>query len=244
MKPDFSHRYYRHMLQSALDDGREFLLFTEFDPVKHERVVILRHDIDLCLYSAAALARIEHEMGVRATYFIRLNSTFYNPFSQHEFPLLQEIVSLGHAIGLHFDPSFYEAQSIEMIEGIKREKTALSSMLGTDIEAISQHRPFSLGMQQQYDQPEFQYFAYHPRFTEDCKYISESSQRWREGDLIHHLPQHPRIQLLVHPVWWREQHMPWQECLQLIADNHCKYVSEKADILVGRYQDYLNKLAS
>ena len=154
---NFSYGYYQYMLECALAANRQFLFFTEFDPTLHSHVVLLRHDIDISLQSAVKMARFEHSMGVKATYFIRLNSTFYNPFSQHEFPLLQEIINLGHDIGLHFDPSFYQNAGLDLLEGVRREKNALGSMLGQEVNAISQHRPFSLGIKNLENEPLFRF---------------------------------------------------------------------------------------
>lgn len=238
---DFSYGYYRFMLEAVKRDGRPFLSFTEFDPASHPRAFLLRHDIDICLESAVRMARIEHELGVRAIYFLRLNSTFYNPFSQHEFPLVQELVRLKHDIGLHFDPSFYLASGWDVAKGIAIEKAALSAMLNVPVHAISQHRPVSLGMQYEALGEHVWHYAYHPRYTKDCKYISESAQRWREGDVIRHLARHPRLQCLVHPIWWNETHTPWQQCLKNAADRGVSRIHGKCELLLTRYQDYLNK---
>lgn len=242
MTSEFSYSQYRDMLQHALDRGFTFLFFTEFEPEQNNRTVLLRHDIDVSLEAASVMARIEKEMGIKATYFIRLNSTFYNPFGQRDYPLLREIRDLGHDIGLHFDPKFYVDNGLELIEGIRREREILSTALNMPIMALSQHRPFSLGMSNFDDERGvFDYYAYAPRFTEGCKYISESCQRWREGDLSENIDQYSRLQVLIHPAWWGEDHKNWEDILRTLQESMSGTASDKVDILIKRYRSYLDQ---
>lgn len=240
MSGPFTYEHYGRMIRSALELGREFLLFTEFDADRHEKVVLLRHDIDVSLDAAGAMADVEAETGVRATYFIRLNSTFYNPFSQKEYPVLKRIVDHGHDIGLHFDPAFYQANGMEVLDGIRREKAALEGMIGQPVSALSQHRPYSLGMEN-HDDELFRYFAYADPFVKDCKYISDSGMRWREGDMLENLDDYPRLQVLVHPAWWGETEIDWRTRLRSLGDVLDDRVRGKLEILVERYGAYLDK---
>lgn len=52
---------------------------------------------------ALALARIEAEHGVPATYFVQLSSRFYSAFEPEVAAVLRNIVALGHDMGLHFN---------------------------------------------------------------------------------------------------------------------------------------------
>ena len=62
---------------------------------------ILRHDVDLSLEAARATARLEHELGAHATYFMLTESVFYNLDSELGRETLAELRDLGHAVGLH-----------------------------------------------------------------------------------------------------------------------------------------------
>ncbi len=53
---------------------------------KKERIIILRHDVDLSLHHALKMARAEAEHGLRATYFVMLRSQFYNVLSEENLP--------------------------------------------------------------------------------------------------------------------------------------------------------------
>lgn len=59
--------------------------------------VILRHDVDLKPQNSLATARLEHELGWKATYYFRAV-----PESWDE-SIIREIASLGHEIGYHYE---------------------------------------------------------------------------------------------------------------------------------------------
>ena len=68
---------------------------------------LIRHDIDLSLTQAKEIANIENEMAVKSTYFIHLQNEFYNIFESKSQKIIQEILKLGHQIGVHFDINSY-----------------------------------------------------------------------------------------------------------------------------------------
>jgi hypothetical protein len=62
-----------------------------------ERVVLLRHDIDRRPGSALRMAQLEHEMELRATYYVRMTRAAFRPV------VLAEISALGHEVGYHYE---------------------------------------------------------------------------------------------------------------------------------------------
>ena len=79
----FDLTHYRELLDAARAGGYEWASFD-----RHPRAgdLYLRHDVDLSLEAALEMARIEHELGVRATYFLMTESGFYN-LDSHARPL-------------------------------------------------------------------------------------------------------------------------------------------------------------
>lgn len=59
--------------------------------------IILRHDIDRSPQRALDAARVEHRYNIRATYYFRFQRATYVP------DILDEIFSLGHEIGYHYE---------------------------------------------------------------------------------------------------------------------------------------------
>ena len=71
----FDLAHYRELLDAAAAGGYRFATF-EAEPQPGD--LLLRHDVDLSLEAALELARLEHERGARATYFLMTESVFYN----------------------------------------------------------------------------------------------------------------------------------------------------------------------
>ena len=68
---DFTLSTYRQLLTALQSCGYSFQTFEQFitDPV--EKVVIMRHDVDRLPGNALNMARLEHGMGIAATYYFR-----------------------------------------------------------------------------------------------------------------------------------------------------------------------------
>ena len=61
------------------------------------KTVVLRHDVDELAGNALKMARLEHELGVRATYYFRI-------VKQSNVPdVIKEIVRLDHEVGYHYE---------------------------------------------------------------------------------------------------------------------------------------------
>ena len=81
-------------------------------------VIGLRHDVDGNICAARTMARMEHDAGIRATYFVNHNDIYYswrderNQRHRRESSVYRyrEIQDLGHEMGLHYDmlSSFYD----------------------------------------------------------------------------------------------------------------------------------------
>jgi hypothetical protein len=62
-----------------------------------ERLLILRHDVDLKPQNSLATAKIEHELDIKGSYYFRMVPESYNV------DIIKEIASLGHEIGYHYE---------------------------------------------------------------------------------------------------------------------------------------------
>jgi len=109
---------------------------------EEERVVLLRHDIDQSLEQALRVARIEHEHGLRSTFFVWLTSPFYNVLDPAQSAIVRELVALGHQVGLHFDETAYAPEPCDELSApVSREADILSDLLGLAVRVVSLHRP-------------------------------------------------------------------------------------------------------
>jgi hypothetical protein len=188
----FTRSGYADLLAQALDAGYEFGFYDDVPDAP--RVCLLRHDVDADLGAAAELARIEHDAGVRATYFCMLRSPLYNLFARANVELVQEIVGFEHAIGLHYDVGVVPNAARTHDEQVVVEARALSDLLGLPIRVVSFHQPSANPRAAEIQTPGL-VSAYD---FDGFEYVSDTNKAEEFADL--ELP--PRVQLLVHPLWW------------------------------------------
>lgn len=177
----FDLRHYAELIEAAQAGGYRSALF-DHDPVPGD--LFLRHDVDLSLDAALRLARLEFQLGARATYFLMTESVFYNLGSEEGRSAIAELRELGHAVGLHacwpnavtdgrFDP--------------------VVAWHNPDAEYMAAPVPGLVNVME-------------PRFTADFAqtYRSDSNQSWRRGCPYEALRAgaFPWLQFLTHPEIW------------------------------------------
>jgi len=206
----FTYDYYKRTLQAALEKKYKFLMCKEHELIqKHEKIIILRHDVDYSLDNALKMATIESDLGISASYFIRMHSTHYNPLDYKNYKIIKKIASLGHEIGFHQEPDFsmifFENSRNEYV---KNQIQCFMNLFDIEICGVSTHEPARTGFQITNDNLNYfnlSYEAYCPSLTDNAKYISDSGCRWREGDMLNWINKgEDKLYVLTHPVWWYE----------------------------------------
>ena len=136
---DFTEQHYRQLLRTAKAAYR----FVTYDAIPWgTRFILWRHDLDFSINRAAALASIEAEEGVTATYFVNPRSEYYNPFEPGQVRLLRHILGHGHRLGLHFDAAFHGVEDEETLHSkVAQEARWLDETLGVRPDAFSFHNP-------------------------------------------------------------------------------------------------------
>lgn len=111
-KPTFTYQQYRQLLNEIIDERFIVLPLNEFkDSINDEKVMIcLRHDVDHHPFKALEMARIEHEYGFRATFYMLGTAVYSGIFHEgqyHKYACMSKIYSdidnLGSEIGIHND---------------------------------------------------------------------------------------------------------------------------------------------
>lgn len=206
---DWSYEYLRRLLAkvksqyalATLASAPEVLA----SPSSPARSAFIRHDVDVSLDRAQALAAHEQSWGVTATYHVMLSCPFYDVNDASSREALAAIRASGHEVGLHYHPTHDEATSpphaaAEEIEGACKR---LEDLLGEPVKSVSFHLPppgliggplHVAGRVNAYAAPLLAW------------YLSDSRGRWREGEPFVTLdsPRSACLQILVHPVWWGE----------------------------------------
>lgn len=204
---DFTEAHYRANVRTA----KAHYAFEPYGTRSDEPHVLWRHDIDCSPHRALALARIEAEEGVTATYCFLLHSDFYNLLETAVMRRVREILSYGHRLGLHFDPAVVRpADEAELECALTRERAILEDVFEAPVEAFSFHNPdISDADRFQQDAYAGMLSTYGASVQRDYHYVSDSNGYWRFKRLADVLGEHeqPRLHVLTHPEWWQAEAM-------------------------------------
>ena len=196
---------YAEMLLMFKSSGYHAVKFQDIDETDLDNKVVYRHDVDVAVEGALALARVEQKCGVASTYFFLLTSPLYNMLSKEIGDQVQEIVDLGHDIALHFNPYYYGPGALEHIGG---ELDIFGKFYPfANLEWISFHRPGAFADQlSQIQLPNGIRHTYEPVFFETLGYYSDSRGAWNYGHPSQSEKFRARkgMQVLTHPIWWYE----------------------------------------
>jgi hypothetical protein len=203
MTEQFSPRAYAALLDAFTDLGYRDMRFAQADPDQPH--LVLRHDLDMSLQAAEAIAEIEAGRGMQASYFVLLRTEMYNPMSRAGRRSLAIVAELGHEIGLHLDASLYPDDAAALDAAAARECDMLEQATGQAVTTISFHRPAQslLGLDSRIGG---RIHTYMPRYFNAMGYCSDSQGRWRFGPPLEHEAVEAKraLQLLTHPIWWQE----------------------------------------
>lgn len=98
---DFTLEAYRGLLLALKKAGYGFMTFSDYcgreAGSSDGKFVILRHDVDAKAVNSLRFARIEAELGARASYYFRVVPESNRP------DVIRQIVGLGHEIGYHYE---------------------------------------------------------------------------------------------------------------------------------------------
>jgi len=94
---DFTLSIYTELLKSLQKNGYVFQTFEQFMTKPADKVVVLRHDIDKLPDNAVAVAKIEKNLGIKASYYYRIVKESNVP------ELIREVAKMGHEIGYHYE---------------------------------------------------------------------------------------------------------------------------------------------
>jgi len=156
MRCSFDLAHYRELLGAAVAGGYRFAFF---DAPPRAGEILLRHDVDLSLDAALAMAELESELEAPATYLLMTRSEFYNLSAPSAQQAIDRLRRLGPRVGLH---AVYPQAEPE-----PRLDTVLAWHSPDPDYMTARVAGFVNAMQPGYFDPEH--------------YRSDSNQRWRHG---------------------------------------------------------------
>jgi hypothetical protein len=176
---DFSLDHYRDLLRAAQAGGYRWAGF-ERPPETGD--LLLRHDVDLSLAAALAVAEIEAGEGAWSTWFLMTRSVLYNLDSREGDAAVARLRELGHRVALHAVWPHVDLDS-------RFDKV------------VAWHNPEPEFMQAEI---EGAVNVMRPPFFDAATYRSDSNQNWRYGCPHEELAagSFPWLQLLTHPEIW------------------------------------------
>ncbi len=195
MTCDFSLQHYRELVRAAQRGGYRC---AGFDRPPEAGVIILRHDVDLSLAGALAVAEVEAGEGAWSTWFLMTRSVFYNLASAEGERAIARLRELGHRVAHH---AVWPELDLD----------------GRFDPVVAWHNPDPEYMQAPI--PGAVNVMEAPFFDPD-HYRSDSNQHWRHGCPHSELErgEFEWLQLLAHPEIWAFEGTTMRESMESMLD--------------------------
>jgi hypothetical protein len=226
---DFTEKNYRKLLELAKQNFK-FRFFTSMPLQQHD--LLLRHDVDFSPQRAKALAKIESDLQVGSTYFFRLRGADYSILDIENQKIIFEISSLGHDIGLHFEPEASFNSEEELINQLSTDKNLFELITGKILKVFSFHNPNSMMLSMRNSKYSEMLNAYSDIYFDKNNYVSDSNGYWRFRSLKTVLddPGTEKLQVLIHPEWWTPEPLSpreriWRAHIGRANNSHSRYIA-------------------
>jgi hypothetical protein len=128
---DFTLSVYRNLLQTLKYKDYEFLTVEEYFTRQvassqgrslasslPRSLVLLRHDVDRKPENSLKMARLESELGIKATYYFRTIPQTLKP------DIIKQIAELGHEIGYHYENLTTANSRIKNVNPVKYSRSS------------------------------------------------------------------------------------------------------------------------
>lgn len=254
---DFTLKVYRRYLEAIRGAYPEVLRFDELLERGElpARFCALRHDVDRRPKRALAMARLEHELGLRATYYFRTKRHTLRP------DLIRAVAALGHEIGYHYeslsDTGEHQAALRDFADNLARLRALAPvrtiSMHGRPLKPYDNRDLWRAPERRALLRERFECLGeiYLDIDYRDIAYLSDTGRSWSGGanlrdhvesevslglrssrDLLRYLQgqPHPRLVFQIHPERWADGLLPWG--VQLATDTALNGI--KRALQVGR----------
>ncbi|MBO9536961.1 hypothetical protein [Herbaspirillum sp.] len=211
MRSPYSLTSYHNLMQGLLNAGYSFIGYdqvTAHSPLSPQ--CLLRHDIDADLSAALQIAQLEAELGIKSTYFLMTRSPVYNLLSRHNHRIVEQIIGLGHAIGLHYDRGFGGNDNGRHGRLLDLEAEFIEQLFDIAIHSVSFHQPDAEILAGKvstaprintYDKTALSSYTY---YSDSNRSLRLGTPDWKTADTRITTTQlsGQSIQLLLHPMWW------------------------------------------
>jgi hypothetical protein len=209
----FTLEHYRELLRGAQDAGYRF---AGFDAPPRSGDLLVRHDVDLSLGAALAMAELEAEVGASSTWFLMTRSVFYNLLSEEGERAIARLRKLGgrvahHAVWPHVDLD-------DRFEPVVAWHNPDRAYQNAPIEGATN--------------------AMEPPWFDSVHFRSDSNQSWRAHDVAGGCPHEELargaldwLHVNIHPEIWVYEGESMRETMEsfLSADRDARYAHLRSD---------------
>jgi hypothetical protein len=195
MSCTFDLAHYRELVRAAKVGGYQF---AGFDRAPQAGDLILRHDVDLSLGAALAVAEVEAEEEAWSTWFLMTRSVFYNLASTEGERAIERLRELGHRVALH---AVYPHVDLD------ERFDPVVAWHNPDAEFMQAEIPGAVNVMNE-------------TFFDPKRYRSDSNQHWRQGCPHEQLAgaEFEWLQLLTHPEIWAFEGATMRESMGSFLD--------------------------
>lgn len=247
---DFQLSNLSSLLKTLLAKKYEFCTFRDHISLQVNKIVLLRHDVDLKPENSLATAKLEHSLGIKGTYYFRIIPQTLKS------DIIKEIADLGHEIGYHYeDMDLVHSDNLDKhielaYESFCKNLEILRNIV--PIKTICMHGSPRAKYDNKIIWTKYNYRALgligEPYFDIDFNeflYLTDTGRRWNGDkvsvrdkvnskykfdlktteDVINAIPQFPdKIMITIHPQRWDDRFIPWlQELVMQNAKNVVKW---------------------
>jgi hypothetical protein len=239
-----SRKLYLDFLTKANARGFSFVRFKDFlpgGPALPQRYIALRHDIDFAPRYSLEMAELEHEVGVRSTFYVLVDGQFYNPLQSDIISQLRQIHSLGHEIGLHFAVS--SAVEPELGKEVVFRLEVLSALVGVEVRSFSQHDPVNAGFVTVTLPPDHYACVDASQVIRDndLLYVSDSAMMWRRYTFDTALDEDRNLCLLAHPHSWLHGQNDYVAMIRELESREVMGLTDRYDAFVNALSNYYTR---
>jgi hypothetical protein len=195
MSCGFDLDHYRELLQAAQAGGYRWAFF---DGEPQTGDLILRHDVDLSLDAALAMAEVESAESAWSTWFLMTRSVFYNLASSEGERAISRLRELGHRVAHH--AVYPHVDLDDRFDPVVAWHNPDPDYMGAPIAGAVN--------------------VMEPPFFDPEHYRSDSNRQWRHG-----CPHEPLargelewLQLLTHPEIWAFAGSTMRESMETMLD--------------------------
>ena len=226
---DFTIEKYKELCDAVINNYKSITIKSYLTKKPKGNFVLIRHDVDRKPKNAVKMAEIEHEIGIRSTYYFRMNNDVFVP------KLIKKIANLGHEIGYHYEVlDKAKGDFKKAIEIFKNELQEFREVC--DIKTICMHgNPLTpwknCDIWKKYDFNQFEIIGepYISLDYDSIYYFTDTGRKWNSNfnlkdsvggkfikirstdDLINSIKnkKFERVCILIHPNRWSDNFAEW-----------------------------------